>query len=215
MKTCNSKSVFKIIMPIVLIISISSSLSCGNEKQKTEKTSSPSVNAEYSTSLFDEVKMKALKNPNDTEALYHLADLYDRNAQYTEALDTYKKILALKPDYGYIYFKIGTTYDRVNQPAEAVASFNKAAKFLPNHAVLYNNMGVAYGKLGKFDEEVTALKKALKIRPRYTAARYNLGITYLKKKNKKAAMQEYESLKKFDEGAAESLLKEIKGNSKS
>ena len=28
---------------------------------------------------------------------YHLADLYDRDAQYKEAIDTYKKVLKIRP----------------------------------------------------------------------------------------------------------------------
>ena len=40
-----------------------------------------------------------------------------------------------------------------------------------------------------------------------------LRVTYLKTGNKKAAMQEYESLKKFDEGVAEALMKQIKKGS--
>jgi len=207
------KVVLKMLKLFVIIFPLVSFLSCNNEEQKTEKTSSKSVNSETPTSIFDEVKIKLQKDPNDSEALYHLADLYDRDAKYIEAIDTYQKVLALKPNDGYIYFKIGTAYDRLNKPADAVTAFNKATKFLPNHAVLYNNLGVAYGKLGKFDEEISALKKAIKIRPKYSAARYNLGITYLKKKNKKAAMQEYGSLMKFDEGAADALLKEINGHS--
>jgi tetratricopeptide (TPR) repeat protein len=80
---------------------------------------------------------------------------------------------------------------------------------MPRFAVGYNNLGVAYGKLGKFDEEIAALQRAIKLRPSYAGARYNLGMTFLKVKNKKAAMRQYESLKEFDEGAAEALLKEI------
>ncbi|PIP70394.1 MAG: hypothetical protein COW90_05580 [Nitrospirae bacterium CG22_combo_CG10-13_8_21_14_all_44_11] len=195
------------ITPLLLCMIIAF-ISCG-KKELPSKPAVPQTNIYSSESVFDEVKKKLQNNPNDIDALYHLADLYDRNAQYNEAIDAYKKVISLKPDMGYAYFKMGTAYDRLGKADEAVAAFKKAAKFMPDHPVLYNNMGVAYGKLGKLDEEIAALKRATKLRPVYSAARYNLGIVYLKKKNKKAAMQEYESLKKFDAGAAESLLKEI------
>jgi tetratricopeptide (TPR) repeat protein len=42
------------------------------------------------------------------ETIGIVADLYDRNGQYTEAIDAYKKVIELKPDMGYAYFKMGT-----------------------------------------------------------------------------------------------------------
>jgi len=184
--------------------------SCTKEQPAREETPPQQVVNPYtSESVFAEVKKKLEENPNDVDALYHLADLYDRNAQYSEAIDTYKKVVKLKPDMGYAYFKMGTAYDRLNQPAEAVNAFKTTIKLMPKFAVVYNNLGVAYGKLEKYTDEITALKKAISLRPNYSSARYNLGMIYLKKGDKKAAMQEYESLKRFDEGAAGTLMKEI------
>lgn len=195
----------------VLLVALSLLISCAKEEPATEKTPpQKAVNPYSSESTFDEMKKKLEKNPDDVDALYHLADIYDRNAQYPEAIDTYKKVAKLKPDMGYAYFKMGTAYDRLNQPAEAVNAFKTTIKYMPKFATAYNNLGVAYGKLEKYGDEVTALKKAISLRPNYSSARYNLGVTYLKTGNRKAAMQEYESLKKFDDGAAEALLKEIK-----
>lgn len=185
--------------------------SCTREEPVREKTTpQKAVNPYSSESVFDEVKNKLAGNPDDVDALYHLADIYDRNGQYHEAIDTYKKVVKLKPDMGYAYFKMGTAYDRLNQPAEAISAFKSTIKLMPSFATVYNNLGVAYGKLEKYGDEVTALKKAISLRSNYSSARYNLGVTYLKTGNRKAAMQEYESLKKFDDGAAEALLKEIR-----
>jgi len=185
-------------------------LSCTKQEPAQEKTPPQQVLNPYTNeSVFAEVKKKLEGNPNDVDALYHLADLYDRNAQYVEAIDTYKKIVKLKPDMGYAYFKMGTAYDRLNRPAEAVNAFKTTIKLMPKYAVAYNNLGVAYGNLEKFNDEITALKKAISLRPNYSSARYNLGMTYLKKGDKKSAMQEYESLKRFDEGAAATLMKEM------
>ncbi len=196
---------------ILLALALIAAVSCKKEEPAPEKTPPQQAMNPYSSeSVFDEVKRKVQENPNDVDALYHLADLYDRSALYQEAIDAYRKVVKLKPDMGYAYFKMGTAHDRLNQPAEAVSALKKAIKYMPNYAPAYNNLGVAYGKLEKYNEEITALQKAVKLRPNYTSARYNLGVTYLRTGKRKAAMQEYESLKKFDEGAAEALMKEIK-----
>ena len=194
---------------LVLVFMVVATVSCKKEEPRTSPASTQVVNSASNESVFDEVKKKVDQTPKDADALYHLADLYDRNEQYAEAVETYKKVVALKPGMGYAYFKMGTAYNRINQPAEAVTAFKKAVSLMPGNAVAYNNLGVAYGKLGKLDDEIASLQRAVKIRPNYSSARYNLGVTYLKTSNKKAAMKEYEALKNFDESVAEALLKEI------
>ncbi len=190
--------------------------SCKKEEPRQEQRSAPTaaVNPYSDDSAFAEVKKKLDANPNDADALFHLADLYDRSNQYAEAIEAYKKVIKLKPNMGYAYLKMGTAYDRMNKPEEAIDTLKKAARYMPNYAVVYNNLGVAYGKSGKSKEEIEALKKAIKLRPGYTSARYNLGVTYLRVGDRKSAQQEYESLKKFNEGAAEQLRKEIEKSSK-
>ena len=201
--------VMRLVLLLVMAFIIPATVSCKKEEPQTGPASVKALNPASNDSLFDEVKKKADQNPKDADALYHLADLYDRNEQYAEAVETYKKVVALKPGMGYAYFKMGTAYDRINQPVEAVNAFKKAVNLVPGNAVAYNNLGVAYGKLGKLDDEIMALQKAVKIRPNYSSARYNLGVTYLKKGRKQAAMIEYDALKNFDESVAEALLKEI------
>jgi superkiller protein 3 len=194
---------------VVLVLVLSLVISCQKEEPKATPASPQQLNSSSNESVFVEVNKRLKENPNDADALFHLADLYDRNEQYPEAIDAYKKVVTLKPKMGYAYFKMGTAYNLINRPTDAVNALKKATELMPKNAVAYNNLGIAYGKLGKYDDEITALNKAIKIRPSYSSARYNLGMTYIKTGNKKAAMKEYESLTKIDESIAETLLKEI------
>ncbi len=183
-----------------------------SEEPPKQTTSSVPLNPYTTDSIYNQVKQQLDKNPNDVSALYHLADLYDRNAQYVEAIATYRKVLKLKPDMGYAYVQIGTAYSRLDKPEEAVKAFKSAKKYMADYPVLYNNMGVAYGKMNKYKDEIRELKKAIELRPRYSTARFNLGVTYVKMGKRKDAMKEYTELKKFDEGVADALMKEIQGN---
>lgn len=212
-KTALTPSLVRLCLVVLLIGVLPAVTACKKkEEPPQEKTSSVPLNPYTTDSIYNQVKAKLKKNPKDVSALYHLADLYDRNSQYVEAIETYRKVLKLKPDMGYAYFKIGTAYSRLNKPRDAVKAFKDAKKLMPQYPVLYNNMGVAYGKMQKYEEEVRLLKRAIAIRPRYSTARFNLGVTFMKIGKKKDAMKEYAELKKFDEGIAEALLKEINGN---
>jgi tetratricopeptide (TPR) repeat protein len=186
---------------------------CKERGAQSEKTPVKIYNPYSTEAVFSDMSRRLQKNPDDVDALFHLADLYERNGQYAEAIETYTHLTKVKPGAGYAYFKMGIAYDLLNQPAKAIQAFRKSIQHMPNYAVAYNNMGVAYGKLNKYQDEIEALKKAIQLRPSYSSARYNLGVTHLKVGNSKAALQEYESLKKFDEGTAEALMKEIKRGS--
>jgi len=202
---------FSLKIPILILLVCAGPLfgSCKKEEAVPARKDVQATSSYSNESVFAEVKRKLQENPKDADLWYRLADLYDRNGQYAEAVDTYKKVVEMKPDMGYAYFKMGTAYDRLNKPEAAVPSFEKAIKLMPGYAVAYNNLGVAYGKLGKTSEEIRVLKKATELRPRYASAHYNLGMAYLKAGNREGARHEYEKLKDMDTGVAEALQKEI------
>lgn len=165
----------------------------------------------YSTeSVFADIKKRVDENPRDSDAWYHLADLYERNGQYQEETEALKKVVELKPNMGYAYIKMGNAYSRLNQPREAASALEKAVSLLPDNAVAYNNLGIAYGKTGNRQKEIQALRKALAIRPSYATARYNLGMAYLATGHAAEAKREYEKLKTIDQGLAEHLLEKMK-----
>ena len=78
-------------------------ISCTSEQ---EQSAPPPAATEKS--LFDELKEQTIKNPNDAEAWYHLADMYERSEQFREEVDAPNKVIALKPDKGYPYAKLAT-----------------------------------------------------------------------------------------------------------
>ena len=185
------------------------SLSCKGKETTQGKKQGAAFNPYSPESIYLETRQRVEAHPEDADAWFHLADMYERNGQYAEAIDAYKKVSALKPSLGYVYVKMGTAYDRLGKPGEAVEALKKAVNYMPGYAVAYNNLGIAYGKLGRNSEEIAALKKALQLRPSYVTARYNLGIAYLRVKDRKAALQQYGLLKNIETGTAEALKKEI------
>ena len=192
------------------ILLLSSGCGRKEESMAPEPTASESeINAHTSENVFEEYLRKVKNDPKNADHLYHLADLYDRNGQYEKAIDYFAKVIALKPDMGYAYFKMGTAYSRLNQPEKAIEVLKQAAAHLPDNPVVLNNMGIAYGKLGRWDEEIGALKKAIAIRSHYASARYNLGQAYLKKGNQVAARAEYQALNEFDGTLAKELLQQL------
>jgi len=186
--------------------------SCGHKEESKPQqpvASEAQIIAHSNENIFEEFLRKVKDDPKNVDNLYHLADLYERNNQYEKAIETFAKVIAIKPDMGYAYLKMGTSYSRMNQPDKAVAILKDAAGHLPRNPVVLNNLGIAYGKLGRLDDEIDALKRAIAIRSRYASARYNLGLTYINKGNLAAARSEYQALNEFNSTMALDLLKQI------
>ncbi len=186
-----------VIMTFLLLISCT---------QKKEEASAPDSGEK---NIFEEVKEQTIRNPNDAEAWYHLADLYERSELYQEEIASLKKVIAITPKNGYAYIKMGNACNRLRQYEEAIKNYKTAIKYFPKNPLLYNNLAVSYGKTNKVEEEITMLEKAISLRPRYATARFNLGMVMLRKGRRDAAQKQYQELLKFDEGMAQSLKQEI------
>jgi len=187
-----------------VLITVVFILSCSRGEQETDR---PTILT--GQNIFAELKERTVKDPNDAEAWYSLADMYERSEMFREEIDALKKVVAIQPKRGYAYVRLGNAYNRVGQHEDAVKSYVTALKYQPKNPLIYNNLAVSYGKIGKKNEEIAALEKAIALRPRYATARYNLGVALLKKGNRQGALKQYQELKKFDEGTASSLKKEI------
>src|SRR5512134_2068572 len=86
--------------------------------KEPEKPSAPPVSQEKS--MVEELREQTVRDPNDAEAWYHLADVYERDEMYREEVDALKKAVALKPDNGSAYLKLGSAYSRLGQYEDAV-----------------------------------------------------------------------------------------------
>ncbi len=82
-----------------------------------------------------------------------------------EALASYDKALAIKPDYADALYNRGNTLKELGRGEEAVASYDKALAIRPNHADAYNNRGNALLQIRRPAEALASYDKALAIKP--------------------------------------------------
>ena len=92
-----------------------------------------------------------------------------------EAVASYHKALALKPDYAEAHNNLGNAFRGLGKLEEAATSYHKALAITPDSADAHNNLGNALQNLGKLDEAVASYRKALAIMPDLTEAHSNLG----------------------------------------
>jgi tetratricopeptide (TPR) repeat protein len=96
-----------------------------------------------------------------------------------EALASYDKALAIRPDHAEALNNRGTALQDLQRPEEALASYDKALAIRPDHAEALNNRGTALRDLKRPMEALASFDKALAIRPTYAEALYNRGLNAL------------------------------------
>jgi tetratricopeptide (TPR) repeat protein len=100
----------------------------------------------------------------------------DRNKAFDQAIDSYKKGLAIKPDDPAVYNQMGNLYGMEKKMPEATDALTKAAQLDPAMAPkAYFNMGANLVNGGQPDKAAEFFKKATDADPNYAEAWYQYG----------------------------------------
>ena len=100
----------------------------------------------------------------------------ERTKSLDQAVDAYKKGLALKPDDAAVYNQLGNIYGTEKKMPEAEEALNKAAQLNPQMAPkAYFNMGANLVNGGQPEKAAEFFKKATDADPSYADAWYQYG----------------------------------------
>jgi tetratricopeptide (TPR) repeat protein len=98
---------------------------------------------------------------------------------YSEALDQFKTVLALRDDGSVplrdLYREIGVVYFRIGLIDESIDSWKTGLQHAPYDPSLLNNLSVAYLRQQRFDDAETAIRQALAGAPYMPQALNSLG----------------------------------------
>lgn len=131
---------------------------------------------------------------------------YESTKKYSDAIETYKKALRIKPDYLDVYVSLGLVYYNLGRYSDAIDAYGHALKIKPDSLSLYNKLGTIYMLTGKHSMAIDTFEQALSIDSRNPETHFNLGIAYFLNGDKDAALEEYIILNKLDKERAENLF---------
>lgn len=109
-------------------------------------------------------------NLTDVAAWDKLADFFRLQTETGSdnkelAITAYLKVVELKPDSKWAYFRLGELYDKQKQWDKAVENYQKQLKINPGHEFAWQYLADTYQKQNKYPDAVAAFKQALKIKP--------------------------------------------------
>jgi tetratricopeptide (TPR) repeat protein len=102
-------------------------------------------------------------------------------ARYNQAILSFDRAVALKPDLVEAYLMRGKSYVGNAQPDKALADFAKVIELSPSDPTGWHERGAAYLDLNKFDEAIADASKAIAVKPTLAAA-YNLRGSAIRKR---------------------------------
>lgn len=109
------------------------------------------------------------------EGWYELAlDLESRSP--AEAVDAYRRALALDPDMADAHVNLGRLHHLAGERGLAEAQYREAVGLAPDDPTPHFNLGVLLEEQGRRDEAVHAYEQALKRDPEFADAHCNLGL---------------------------------------
>ena len=106
---------------------------------------------------------------------YNLGNALQAQGKLDEAVEHYRKALALKPDYAEAHTNLGNALQAQGHLAAAAESYRRALALKPDLAVTHYNLGNVLQAQGKLGEAVGSYRKALALKPDYAEAHYNQG----------------------------------------
>ena len=127
---------------------------------------------ELAAHALQTVSMHAVLGEFETH--YNRANVLRRLNRHADALDSYGRALALRPDFGGARNNRGATLMDLQRHIEAVEDYDRAIALDPGHANAHFNRGNALRDLHRHGEAVESYERAIALRPDFADARWNL-----------------------------------------
>ncbi len=104
-----------------------------------------------------------------------------------QAEQSFKQVIATKPDDPDAYYNLGTLYLQRNSPQQAQQYLEQTVKLRPNYPEAWNNLGMIAAQAGNNEAAIRNFRQSLQLRPFYATALLNLGNVYRRQGNSEEA----------------------------
>jgi tetratricopeptide (TPR) repeat protein len=108
-----------------------------------------------------------------------------------QAVETYRRVVALAPDWIEAHINLGVAYYQMGQLEPARAAFRRAVDLDPQNGISLYNLGCVLEEVGEVDEAITHLRNAARIMPAHADVHFNLALAYEKRGERRSAREQW------------------------
>jgi Tfp pilus assembly protein PilF len=147
----------------------------------------------------------AVKSPAKARAQNNLGAALIPHGRLAEAVDQFRKALAIKYDYADAHYNLGSALARQGNLEQAIHEFKESLRLEPENLRALNNLGVALVLLARYREAMNYLQAALKINPSDADVHSNLGFVLMKQGDPDGAIRHLSRALAIDPDHADAL----------
>ena len=149
-------------------------------------------------------------SPGSSVARGSLGHAYQQLGRLEEAIEQYKKAVAIYPDDYKAHYNLGVVYSQQGLYGKAVESYQRSIRSNPDYPNARFNLGIIYQNQGETDSAIDQFRKVTELDPADFQARNNLGVAYAIRGDLKLAIGQWEKVLEIDpenRSARENILK--------
>src|SRR5262245_22227456 len=113
--------------------------------------------------------------PNTAALHDDVALLYLDEGRVANAVDHFRRALALKPESAAAHYNLGTALTLAGNLDDAIRSYEQALRLRPDYGLAHNNLGAILFQRGQLEPATVHLKEAIRLDPNNADALDNLG----------------------------------------
>jgi tetratricopeptide (TPR) repeat protein len=133
----------------------------------------------------------------------NLGEALQQDGKYEEAIQHYRRAIALRPDWAPPHNNIGTALQAQGLSDQAVAHFERALSLQPDYPRAHFNLGIALLAQGKSLQAIEQFREALRLEPGNARAHVNLSTALLDVERFKEAADESRAALALESDAAD------------
>lgn len=135
-------------------------------------------NLKKSVSLYKKALEKAKSVDEKVLMLFNLGVIYTELHDWNTAINYYKKILEMDPNYSHAYYQLGVLYEDLNDLEAAKSYYQKAIGICKIDNLSLYNLANILDRQGDLDQAISLYYQILKTDPNHSYALNNLGAIY-------------------------------------
>lgn len=130
--------------------------------------------------------------PLSSIAHYNLGRAFERENNLTEAIDSYRRAVAVNSGYSKAHFNLARLLALKGLEAEAMAHYRRVIEIRPDHADAHNDLGLLLDLKGEDAAALAEFRKAIELEPDHHKALFNLAELLAKQGDLPGATTHYE-----------------------